>query len=65
VGPYHSEGLLDAKMQRPAHALGDVAAKGTQAAGQRASGPRLTLLTDRQVSRAASRNSSSSCSEEL
>jgi hypothetical protein len=28
VGPYHSEGLLDAQTQRPAHPLGDVAAKG-------------------------------------
>jgi hypothetical protein len=35
---------LDAKTQRPAHALGDVAAKGTHAAGQRASGLRLALL---------------------
>jgi hypothetical protein len=31
-------------MQRPAHALGDVAAKGAQTAGQRASGLRLALL---------------------
>jgi hypothetical protein len=34
VRSHHSEGLLDAEMQRPAHALGDVAAKGAQAAGQ-------------------------------
>jgi hypothetical protein len=34
VGSHHPEGLLDAKMQRPAHAPGDVAAKGAQAAGQ-------------------------------
>jgi hypothetical protein len=41
LGLYHSEGLLDAKMQRPAHPFGDMAAKGAQAAGQRASGLRL------------------------
>jgi hypothetical protein len=33
VGPHHSEGLLDAQMQRPAHPLCDGTAKGTQAAG--------------------------------
>jgi hypothetical protein len=31
-------------MQRPAHPLGDVAAKGAQAAGQRAAGLCFTLL---------------------
>jgi hypothetical protein len=44
VGSHHPEGLLDAKMQRPAHAPGDVAAKGAQAAGQRASRLCLALL---------------------
>jgi hypothetical protein len=44
VGSHHSEGLLDAKMQCPAHAPSDVAAKGAQAAGQRAPGLRLALL---------------------
>jgi hypothetical protein len=64
VRSHHPEGLLDAKMQRPAHAPGDVATKGVQAAGQRAPGLRLAF-TARQVSRAAVRNSWSSCSEEL
>jgi hypothetical protein len=44
VGTHHSEGLLDAEVQRPAHAPGDVPAKGAQAAGQRAPSLRLALL---------------------
>jgi hypothetical protein len=44
VGSYHSEGLLDAQTQCSAHPLGDVAAKGAQAAGQRAAGLCFTLL---------------------
>jgi hypothetical protein len=64
VRSHHPEGLLDAEMQRPAHAPGDVAAKGAQAAGQRDPGLRLASSTAQQVSRAAVRNSSSSCSEE-
>jgi hypothetical protein len=44
VGPHHSEGLLDAQLQRPAHPLGDMATKGTQAAGQGAAGLCLALL---------------------
>jgi hypothetical protein len=44
VRPYHSEGLLDAKTQCPTHPFSDVAAKGAQAAGQRASGLRFALL---------------------
>jgi hypothetical protein len=41
---HHSERLLDAKVQGLAHAPGDVPAKGAQAASQRASSLRLTLL---------------------
>jgi hypothetical protein len=41
---HHSEGLLDAEVQRPAHAPGDVPAKGAQAAGQQAPSLRLALL---------------------
>jgi hypothetical protein len=44
VRSHHPEGLLDAEMQRPAQAPNDVAAKGAQAAGQRAPGLRLALL---------------------
>jgi hypothetical protein len=65
VGSHHPEGLLDAKMQHPAHAPSDMAAKGAQEAGQRAPGLRSPSSTARQVSRAALRNSCSSCSEEL
>jgi hypothetical protein len=41
---HHSESLLDAKVQSPAHAPGDVPAKGAQVASQRASSLRLALL---------------------
>jgi hypothetical protein len=41
---HHSEGLLNAKVQSPAHAPGDVPAKGAQAARQRAPSLRLALL---------------------
>jgi hypothetical protein len=44
VGTHHSEGLLDGKVQSPAHAPGDVLAEGAQAAGQRASSLRLALF---------------------
>jgi hypothetical protein len=44
VRPHHSESLLDAKVQSPAHAPGDVPAKGVQAASQRSSSLRLALL---------------------
>jgi hypothetical protein len=44
VRPHHSESLLDAEVQSPAHAPGDVPAKGAQAASQRAPGLRLALL---------------------
>jgi hypothetical protein len=62
---HHPEGLLDAEMQRPADAPGDMPAEGVQAAGQRTTSLRLALLYAWQVSRAAVRNSSNSCSEEL
>jgi hypothetical protein len=41
---HHPEGLLDTEMQRPAHAPSDVPAAGAQAAGQRTTSLRLTLL---------------------
>jgi hypothetical protein len=44
VRSHHSESLLDAKVQSPAHAPGDVPAKGAQAASQRASSLRLALF---------------------
>jgi hypothetical protein len=47
------------------HAPGNVAAKGAQAAGQRAPGLRLVLLHGPAGLEAALRNSCSSCSEEL
>jgi hypothetical protein len=65
VGPHHSEGLLDAKMQRPAHLPSDVPAKGAQAAGSELPACASPSSTARQISRAALRNSCSSCSEEL
>jgi hypothetical protein len=44
VGAHHAEGLLDAQVERAAHAPRDVPAKGVQAAGQRASSLRLALF---------------------
>jgi hypothetical protein len=41
---HYSESLLDAKVQSPAHAPGDMSAKGTQAASQRAPSLRLALF---------------------
>jgi hypothetical protein len=34
MGPHHAEGLLNAKMEGTAHALGDMPPKGAQAACQ-------------------------------
>jgi hypothetical protein len=65
VGPHHSEGLLDAQLQCLAHPLGDMATKGTQTAGRELPAWASPSSTARQVSRAASRSSRSSCSEEL
>jgi hypothetical protein len=44
VRSHRSESLLDAKVQSPVHAPGDVPAEGTQAASPRASSLRLSLL---------------------
>jgi hypothetical protein len=44
VRPHHSESLLDAEVQGPAHAPRDVPAEGAQAAGQRAPSLCLALL---------------------
>jgi hypothetical protein len=44
MGPHHAEGLLDAKVEGTAHALGDVPPEGAQVARQRAPGLRLALL---------------------
>jgi hypothetical protein len=44
VGSHHAEGFLDAQVECATHAPGDVPAEGAQAAGQRTSGLRLTLL---------------------
>jgi hypothetical protein len=41
---HHSESLLDAKVQSPAHAPGDMPAEGAQAASQRASSLCLALF---------------------
>jgi hypothetical protein len=41
---YHSERLLDGKVQSPAHAPGDMPAKGAQAASQRAPSLLLALI---------------------
>jgi hypothetical protein len=44
VRSHHSESLLDAKVQSPVHAPGDMPAKGAQAASQRAPSLRLALF---------------------
>jgi hypothetical protein len=44
VGPHHTEGLPDAKMEGTAHALGDMPHEGAQAARQRAPGLCFALL---------------------
>jgi hypothetical protein len=41
---HHSESLLDAEVQSPAHAPGDVPGEGAQAACQGAPGLRLAIL---------------------
>jgi hypothetical protein len=65
VGSHHPEGLLDAKMQRPALAPGDVSAKARRRLASELPACASPSSTARQVSRAAVRNSNSSCSEEL
>jgi hypothetical protein len=65
VGRHHAEGLPHAQVKGAAHALGDVPAEGALATRQRAPGLRLAFLTSWQTSRAAARNSSNSCCEEL
>jgi hypothetical protein len=44
MGPHHTEGLPDAKMEGVAHALRDMPPEGAQAARQRAPGLCLSLL---------------------
>jgi hypothetical protein len=65
VGPYHSEGLLDAKMQRRRMRSVTWPLRARRRLASELSVCASPSFTDRQVSRAALRNSCSSCSEEL
>jgi hypothetical protein len=64
VGSHHAEGLLDAQVKCTAHAPRDVPAKVRRRLASELPACASPSSTARQVSRAAARSSTSSCSEE-